>query len=142
GAAGLCVAALVRREGRWWRAAFFGAGFVLLGAGWGGLRSEAVASSPLARLAGRSVELRGTVASEPRRGALGWTASIAVAEVEPELPGWPAVLGVHGSVWADGRGPPPRLDVGDRVVVTGLLELPPGPFGAFLRQRGYPAELS
>src|SRR5213078_306197 len=69
GAAGLWVAAVVRREGWWWRAAFFAAAFVLLGAGWGGLRAEAVASSPLARLAGRSVELRGTVASEPREGA-------------------------------------------------------------------------
>jgi competence protein ComEC len=142
GAAGLWVAAVVRREGRWLRAAFFAAVFVLLGAGWGGLRAEAVASSPLARLSGRSVELTGTIATEPRDGALGWTASIAVAQVEPELHGWPVVLTVHGSVWAEGRGRPPPLDVGDRVVVTGLLERPRGSFGQFLRERGYPAELS
>jgi hypothetical protein len=56
--------------------------------------------------------------------------------------GWPDVLAVHGSVWAEGRGAPPHLDVGDRVVVTGLLERPAGTFGAFLRHRGYPVELS
>src|SRR5207245_5256747 len=101
-----------------------------------------VHASPLARLAGRSVELRGAVAGEPQAGTLGWRTSIAVSEVEPGLPGWPSVLRVHGSVWAEGRGAPPRLDVGDRVVVTGLLARPAGSFGEYLRHRGYPAELS
>jgi competence protein ComEC len=142
GAAGLLVGASLRRQRRRWSAAALGLSFVLLGAGWGGVRAATVDASPLARLAGRSVELSGAIATEPRGGALGWTASIAVAEVEPGAPGWPAVLEAHGTVWADGRGPPPHLDVGDRVVLTGLLERPGGSFGEFLRQRGYPAELS
>jgi competence protein ComEC len=142
GVAALWVASRMRTEARRWRVAYLCAAFCLLGAGWGGLRAATVASSPLSRLAGRSVELRGAIATEPHTGALGWTASIAVAEVEPEVRGWPPAIAVHGSVWAEGRGPPPRLDVGERVVATGLLDHPGGPFGEYLRQRGYPAELS
>lgn len=144
GVLGLSAAALFRRGsgGGRWRAAAAAACFVLLGCGWGGLRTATLDASPLAKLAGRSVELLGTVGDEPRAGALGWEASIAVSQVEPGARGWSSVVAVHGSVWAEGRGEPPRLDVGDRVVVTGLLERPAGSFGTFLRHRGYPAELS
>jgi competence protein ComEC len=142
--AGLVAGAAGRRglDRRRFRAGIAAASFVLLGAGWGGLRTAALDASPLAKLAGRSVEVLGTVGDEPRAGTLGWEASIAVAQLEPGARGWPTVLAVHGSVWAEGRGAPPRLDVGDKVVVTGLLERPAGSFGAFLSHRGYPAELS
>jgi competence protein ComEC len=144
GVAGLWAGAALRRDAaaRRRRAAVAAASFVLLGAGWGWVRTATLDASPLARLAGRTVELRGAIAGEPRAGALGWEAPIAVAEVEPGRRGWPQVLAVHGSVWAEGRGSPPRVDVGDRLVVTGLLERPGGSFGEYLRHRGYPAELS
>jgi competence protein ComEC len=116
--------------------------FLALGAGWGSLRFQEVSASPLARLAGRSVELTGTMTTDPVSGPLGWTATIDVATVAPGLAGWPDEVAVHDPVWAEGRGPPPRLEAGDRVAAAGLLEEPGGSFGLYLRHRGYPAELS
>ena len=116
--------------------------FALLGGGWGMLRASRVASSPVARLAGRSVEAVGELGTDPQQGTLGWTASVRIARVLPGMPGWPAAIAVHDTVWAEGRGPPPRLDVGDRIAVSGLLRAPKGSFGDYLRHRGYAAELS
>src|SRR5437879_913441 len=61
--------------------------FLALGAGWGSLRFEEVSASPLARLAGRSVEMAGTIATDPVAGPLGWTATIDVATIAPGLAG-------------------------------------------------------
>ena len=124
------------------RIAVLAAAFALLGGGWGVLRASRVQSSPVARLAGRSVEAVGEVGTDPQAGALGWTASIRIGRVVSGMPGWPAAIAVHDTVWAEGRGPPPRLAVGDRVAITGLFEAPTGSFGEYLRHRGYAAELS
>ena len=124
------------------RLAMVAAAFALLGGGWGALRAARIASSPVARLDGRSVEAFGTVATDPQAGALGWTASIQVVRVLPGRPGWPTAFAVHEAVWAEGRGRPPRLAVGDRIAVSGLLQAPTGSFGDYLRHRGYAAELS
>ena len=124
------------------RVAVVAAAFALLGGGWGMLRESRVASSPVARLAGRSVEALGELATDPAEGALGWTASVRITRVMPGLRGWPAAIVVHDTVWAEGRGPPPRLDIGDRLAVSGELRAPRGSFGDYLRHRGYAAELS
>lgn len=118
------------------------AAFALLGGGWATLRAAHVASSPIARLAGRSVEAVGDVATDPQQGSIGWTASMTISRVMPGLRGWPSAITVHDTVWAEGRGPPPRLWVGDRVDVSGLLQSPDGSFGDYLRHRGYAGELS
>jgi competence protein ComEC len=124
------------------RIAVAAAAFALLGGGWGTLRAALLASSPLVRLAGRSVEAVGAIGTDPQPGALGWTASLQIARVAPGLPGWATAIAVQDAVWAEGRGPPPRLAVGDRVAVEGTLRSPTGSFGEYLRHRGYAAELS
>src|SRR5438552_19001 len=116
--------------------------FGLLGTGWFGVREAHVAGSPLARLAGRSVELWGSLAGDPAPGTLGWTVPVQVDEVFPSTPGWPAAVRVHDPVWAEGRGSPPHLRAGDRVALTGLLERAGGSFGAYLRHRGFAATFS
>jgi competence protein ComEC len=118
------------------------AAFAVMGAGWFGLHGAHLAASPLVRLNGRSVEVWGTLASDPEPGTLGWTASVQVGVIFPSTTGWPASIAVHDSVWAEGRGRPPPLRAGDRVALGGLLDQPPGSFGEYLRRRGYAGAFS
>ena len=116
--------------------------FASLGGGWSVLRAARLHASPIARLDGRSVEIVGALSADPQPGSLGWTVTANVSRLRPDTPGWPAEVAVHDAVWAEGRGRPPELDAGDRVAMTGLLRMPAGAFGDYLRHRGYAGELS
>jgi competence protein ComEC len=117
-------------------------GFVFLGAADASLRAVHLRASPLYRLAGRSVLVRGSLDGDPAPGSLGWTVPLNVERLEPSTPGWPVELRVHDPVWMEGRGPPPRMRAGDRVEVAGLLDRPAGDFGRYLMHRGDAAALS
>lgn len=108
-------------------------GFGVIGAGRGAIAEARVAGSPLARGAGREVELWGTLADDPRRGKLGWHATLGVTAWQP---GRAPPSSVRGTVWLQGLGPTPAAVQGDRLSVTGLLSAPRGDFSRFLRQRG------
>jgi len=133
---GSAVAARLRRYGPVLVA------FGLLGSGWAWLREAHLADSPLVRLSGRSVEVWGTLAGDPKPGPLGWSAPIDVEVVFPSTPGWPAAVRVGDPVWGEGRGRPPPLQAGDRVAGSGLLQQPKGPFGDYVRHRGFAGAFS
>ncbi len=142
---GLCAGARSPGRGPARRAAVAAAiltGFLSLGLADGLVRAIHLSASPLHRLTGRSVEVRGALAGDPAPGSLGWTAPLNVELLQPDTPGWPRDLRVHDPVWMEGRGPPPRLRAGDRVQVGGLLESPPGDFGRYLTHRGFAASLA
>jgi competence protein ComEC len=119
--------------------------FLFLGAGWGGLRQAGVRGSPLLGLTDRHVEISGAMTSEPRAGSFGWTASMEADLVftgrfgqgrgDPGKRAWD----VRDVVWLQGDEAPPVLGRGDRVMVSGTLRSPEGPFGEYLRRRGYAA---
>jgi competence protein ComEC len=111
--------------------------FVALGWGWAGLREARVRGSPLVQLAGRSIRIQGALESDPEAHAVGWTASLSVGVVAWRVGGSEASLRLHDSLWIEGRGPPPHLLSGDRVVVEGSVRKLRGDFGTYLRHRGY-----
>jgi competence protein ComEC len=150
GLAGVCaaVALMDRAAGdlgsarRWMLVAGMSlcASFVCLGAGWAGLREARVRASPLAGLSGQAVGVLASVQETPHPGRFGWTAS-ATADVV-WTPGSPQALRVSDPLWIEGHGPIPALRPGDRVAAEGPLSIPDGPFGSWLRHRGYAAVLS
>lgn len=143
GLAGLAAMVLLRgRQPRIWVAFLMAACFVSLGAGWASLREARRADSPLARLAGRTVTVWGSIEGEPAPGPFGWTASVRAEVVFPSEPGWPDALSVRDPLWVQGRGPPPLISSGDRLELVGSLVELREDFGAYLRRRGYPATLS
>jgi competence protein ComEC len=144
GMAGLAAVALspVGRHGILARWVAGGVCFALLGAGWAALREARRQGSPLAALAGRTVEVWGTLDGEPRPGTFGWTASVRTELVLSSWPGRPVALGAHDPLWLQGRGPAPKLSPGVRVWLKGTLVALRDEFGAHLRRRGYPATLS
>src|SRR6266542_1066766 len=95
--------------------------FALLGMGWAALHEAAASGSPLARLAGHSVRIQGSLSSDPKSEPLGWSASVSAGLLEPSAAGWPAELRVRGEVWVEGRGEAPHIQSGDRVELTGVL---------------------
>jgi competence protein ComEC len=115
--------------------------FGLLGAGWGGMRDARVRASPTARLVGRPVKVVGTVASVPAAGTFGWTGAMRSQLILLD-PGSSSGIRSAEAVWLEGRGPPPRLPVGERITVDGVIKRPRGSFGLFLRRRGYVATLA
>src|SRR6266568_1014829 len=120
GAAGLWAAFLARhlRLHRLVAAGVAAAGvsvpFLFLGAGWAEVQQGHVAASPLALLAGRSVQVSGTLGDAPQAGHLGWTASMRVDVLAPFAPGWPDRVRLHDPVWLEGHGAPPRVAGGGR----------------------------
>jgi competence protein ComEC len=120
------------------------AGFLLVGSGWGALRAARLESSPILEFAGRSVTVEGTLSAEPRDGAFGWTASIAVRSVLPRAQTTTALAGgfeVREGLWLEGHGGPPDLVVGDRLSVEGRIARPEDPFATHLRRRGLTAAI-
>lgn len=118
--------------------------FAVLGAGWGGLRLARARDSPLAALAGRAVEARGRLVSEPSPTDTGWAASLQVAAVVvAEPPAAQTALRLDDTVRLEGEGgaPPPSLGRGDRLLVRGWLQALRGEFGDSLRRRGHVARL-
>src|SRR2546421_6654137 len=102
------------------------AAFGVLGAADGILHAAHMASSPLHRLAGRSVEGVGSLGGDPAPKSVGWSVPLNVDTVTPSTPGWPSRLRGHDAVWLEGRGPPPHPVSGDRGRVRGPLRGPPG----------------
>src|SRR5205809_972898 len=118
--------------------------FGLMGVGWAGLREARVRASPLALLAGRPLTVVGSMADAPKAGQFGWT-----APMRSELVVVRGAAGTDGRafrasdpLWVQGHGPPPRLGSGDAVAEQGISAIQTGPFGLFLRQRGFPATMS
>lgn len=116
--------------------------FVLLGAGWSGIRDTVVRSSYLATHAGAVVGVDASLLSDPEPGSFGWTATAGVSGLR--LDPWTAStnLDVAGSVWLEASTDPADMRRGDRIVATGLLlRPPPDAFGEFLAHRGIAAVL-
>lgn len=111
--------------------------FALLGLGRAGLQTAALEASTLARRAPGPAEVAGDLRSDPREGPFGWNALVSVAEVR-----WPERAAVRESVWLEGRGEPPRVERGDRIVARGRLSLPVGDFADFLSRQGVAVVLS
>jgi competence protein ComEC len=116
--------------------------FGLLGAGWSGLHEAGVRASPIARMAGRSAVLEGALSTDPLRSGLGWSASLSVAFLAVSVPGVAPPIPARAEVWIEGRGAAPPLQAGDRIRATGTLAPLKGPFGEYLRHRGYAATFS
>jgi len=120
GLAGLAAMAFLRgRPLRIWVAFVIAACFVSLGAGWASLREARRADSPLARLAGRTVTVWGSMDGEPAPGPFGWTASVRAEVVFPSEPGWPGAVSVRDPLWVQGRSTPGPL-VGGPLGAGGL----------------------
>jgi competence protein ComEC len=115
--------------------------FGLLGAGWGSMRDARVQGSPIARLVGRPVKVVGTLASIPAAGTFGWTGAMRSELIHLD-PGSSSGIRSGEALWLEGRGPPPRLPVGERIMVDGAIKRRRGSFGSFLRRRGYVATLA
>ena len=145
GGAAVLVAAVVAardgagRRGWWLPAVLFLLALVSLGNGWAGVRDEGVRSSLLARLAPAHVRVAGSLRSDPRADAFGWTALVSVSEVDAG----DIRAAVREAAWASGDGPAPDASRGDRVEMAGSIELPEDEgFGDYLRTRGIAVELS
>ena len=147
-ACGGLVVAWGYRRGSWsgiGRVALLVACFVLLGAGWQGVHQDRIARSLLLRSGGRAIRVEGTLASDPQGQALGWNATLRIGRAfirDPFAGGRMAVLRLRETLWLDGRGPTPRASAGERVEVTGLVSLPRGEFGSYLRHRGFSGAIS
>jgi competence protein ComEC len=120
------------------------AAFVLLGAGWAGVRRVDPARSPLGVLAPGRVMVEASLRADPSVGSFGWSAPATVSEVtvvgSQGQGGAPVRTGpapVRDAVWIRGRGSLPRASRGDRVEVTGTLSRPePGDFADYLARQG------
>src|SRR5207248_9493126 len=116
--------------------------FGFLGAGWSGLRAARLAASPLRALMGRPVVLTGSTSADPSMSGAGWSVPVRVDVLWPPPDAGLQELRVHDAVWVEERGPPPGLVTGDRVEVTGSVRAAIGPFGDYLRHRGFAAILA
>ena len=126
----------VRRRGGVLTIVGLAASFLALGVGWESLHLVRLSESPLAQLRARTVRVIGSMASDPRARAVGWTATVSVDRVELMGSGASSVIRTHDAVWIEGRGEVPLIGDGDRIEAVGLLTSTHGSFGEFLRQRG------
>ena len=109
---------------------------ILLGAGRTALADATIRASPLTQLQDRTVELVGSLGSDPAAGRIGWHAVLDVARVHVTTASGSLSEKAGGAVWLEGYGRPPAARQGDRALVTGLLRAPHGGFAASLRHRG------
>lgn len=120
------------------------AAFVLLGAGWAGVRRPDPGRSPLAALAPSRVLVEASLRSDPVAGSFGWSARATVsgvarigADSDGASPAPVEPVPVRDAVWIQGRGRLPEAHRGDRVEATGTLSRPEdGDFADFLRRQG------
>ncbi|MCI0635132.1 MAG: DNA internalization-related competence protein ComEC/Rec2 [Actinobacteria bacterium] len=107
--------------------------------GWGSVHEHRVRDALVARLAPDSVTVEGSLRVDPKADDRGWSAVFDVRTVT-----WPGgAAEVRESVWLAGRDAPPDALRGDRLRVSGSLEVPEeGGFASFLGRRGIAAELS
>ncbi len=112
-------------------------GMSLLGAGWFSVRDSASGRSVLAGIGGY-VRAEGVMSTDPQIGPFGWSARARLERVASDAGAWR----VHEPVWLQGRGPPPPVELGDRVRLSGAAgEIPTGDFGEYLRTQGIAATL-
>jgi competence protein ComEC len=115
------------------------AGVVAVGVGWGGFREHRTLGAFLSEIAPTTVELEGSLRTDPTITPSGWWAIVDASQVR-----WAAgAERIHETVWVDGDADPPEAVRGDRVGVRGSLLVPGDEgFGAFLLRRGIAAEIS
>jgi competence protein ComEC len=112
-------------------------GMLLLGGGWFAVRDAAVGRSVLARIGGY-VRAEGVMSSDPQTGPFGWSARARLERVASDGGAWR----LHEPVWLQGRGPPPPVELGDRVRLSGAAGgIPTDDFGDYLRTQGIAATL-
>src|SRR5438105_15338419 len=97
----------VRRRGGVLTIVGLAASFLALGVGWESLHLVRLSESPLAQLRARTVRVIGSMASDPRARAVGWTATVSVDRVELVGSGASSVIRTHDAVWIEGRGEVP-----------------------------------
>ncbi len=113
-------------------------GVLALALGWGQAHAHRIQDALLARLAPAGVTVEAVLRTDPRVERVRWSAVADVRQVA--APGVSAL--VRESVWLDGRGDPPGAVRGDRIRVTGSLDLPQDPvFAGSLLRRGIAARL-
>jgi len=114
------------------------AGVLCVGVGWGSAHEHRVRDALVARVAPSPVTVEGSLRVDPRVDHAGWSAVLDVRSVT-----WPeGSANVRESVWLSGDRDPPEAFRGDRLRVTGSLEVPvAGDFTTFLRRRGIAAQL-
>jgi competence protein ComEC len=113
--------------------------FVLIGAGWTGVRIERVGGSQLARSAPAAVVATGSLLTDPAPGQFGWSAELGVSRASIRQPWSPqtSVLRAAERVWVEGSERIPRSRRGDMVAVQGRTKRPDhGSFARFLSDRG------
>jgi competence protein ComEC len=108
-------------------------GVFLCGVGWGGVAQARRGGSLLARLAPRSVTVTGSLREDPVTSAFGWHGLVDVTQV-----GWRGgAASLRETVWVDGDGDLPTAVRGDRLALTGTLQIPDDPgFADALSRRG------
>jgi competence protein ComEC len=112
------------------------AAFLALGLGWGSFRAGHLATSYLATLAPRTVEVDGSLDADPSPRLGGWSAPAHIGRVRLDGPQG-TLVAVRAAVWVDGWGRPPDATWGDRVRIQGLLLRPrAGKFATYLERRG------
>jgi competence protein ComEC len=114
-------------------------GVALLGAGW--TMARAVLTARPGSWEGRHVRFRGEAASDVRLFDTGWGLEVGLEGVRPNERWIP----FGGRVWVSGDDRPPRVQAGQPLSGSGLLEgIPPDPSGfqRYLADRGIVASVS
>ena len=106
--------------------------------GWGSVHEHRVRDALVARLAPDPVTVEGSLRVDPKSDDRGWSAVFDVRTAR-----WPGGLAsVRESVWLSGSDGVPDAIRGDRLRISGSLEVPEeGEFASFLWRRGIAAEL-
>ncbi len=110
----------------------------LVGAGWAGVKADALDHSFLARLAPASATVDGSLRTDPKASPFGWSALLGVSRVE-----WNgSAVTLNEAVWVQGNGSAPRAARGDRVRISGTIDRPEaGDFADYLRSTGVVVEM-
>jgi competence protein ComEC len=107
--------------------------FVVLGAGWAGLRSDRVNGSYLARVAGEQVTVDGSLRGDPQEGSFGWSVLASVSDVRSET----GVVRLNELLWIEGSGRLPNGARDDRFEASGTVSRPTDPgFSSYLARQG------
>lgn len=114
------------------------AGVLAVGAGWAGVHHRGLDGALLASLAPERVVLEGTLKTDPRETALGWSVVAQVSRVE-----WrDGAASLRSSAWVSGSDEVPGVRRGDLVRLEGVLRVPDDEgFAEALRHKGIPAQL-
>ncbi len=113
-------------------------GAIALGVGWGGAHAHRIEGGFLAEISPSRVTVEGSLRTDPSLAHDGWSAVVDVRLVSADG----STTAVRESIWASGEADAPIAVRGDRVRLSGRLQVPDdGDFGVFLAQHGLVAEL-